>query len=574
MKNNDQSSLRKEYVSKFFKGNRSAYFTMLTASVLFSVLNLAVAWLLQQLVDNVSKVQGALPLYVLALLTAGIVLLILPLKALNYFSQPRFMKKALMQFKRFAFEKLSRKSIASFQSEVTATYLSAFSNDLTAIETNYLEKQFTLVFNTVLACGAVVLMLAYSPVLAVVAIGLCVMPLLASSFTGRYMEKAEKETSERNAGFAASLKDILSGFSVIKSFRAENSAIDLLEQSSMAVEDAKCRKRKLSVILSTIGGIAGISAQLGTFLVGAVLAQQGFGITPGMLFVFMDLTGAVITSVREMPELLASRRAALALVDKMALSLESNVRDEGKDIPNHLENGISVHNLRFGFEPDSEILHDINIDFETGKSYAIVGNSGSGKSTLLNLLMASRHDYEGTISFDGAELRDISSKSIYELVSMVEQNVFVFDASIRDNITMFRDFPTADVDRAIELSGLSRLINERGGDYLCGENGKNLSGGEKQRISIARSLLQKPSVLLADEVTAALDAETGYQVTGDILKLDGITRIVVTHALVESLLKHYDGIIVLKDGRIVESGTFDDLMDKKGYFYALYTVAQ
>ncbi len=101
-----------------------------------------------------------------------------------------------------------------------------------------------------------------------------------------------------------------------------------------------------------------------------------------------------------------------------------------------------------------------------------------------------------------------------------------------------------------------------------------MSGGEKQRIAIARSLLQKSSVLLADEVTAALDAQTAYQVTGDILKLDGITRIVVTHSLAESLLKQYDGIIVLKDGHIVESGMFDDLMDKKGYFYALYTVAQ
>ena len=130
------------------------------------------------------------------------------------------------------------------------------------------------------------------------------------------------------------------------------------------------------------------------------------------------------------------------------------------------------------------------------------------------------------------------------------------------------------MDRAIELSGLSRLINERGGDYLCGENGKNLSGGEKQRVAIARSLLQKSSVLLADEATSALDAETAYQVIGDILKLDGITRIVVTHSLSESLLKQYDGIIVMKDGHIVESGAFDDLMDKKGYFYALYTVAQ
>lgn len=574
MKNSGRSSVRREYISRFFKGNRPAYFGMLLSSALFGVLNLAVAWLIKVLIDCIDGENGAYSLGTLALMTAGLILAIIPLKGLDYTSEPRFMKKAMTQFKSFAFEKLVKKNMASFQSEATGVYLSAFSNDLASIEANYLEKQYILVFNTVWAAGATVLMILYSPILAAIAIVLCALPLLASLRAGAHMEKVEKEVSEKNAGFVASLKDILGGFSVIKSFRAEASAVELLEHSGTAVETAKCQKRKVSIILSTIGGIAGISAQLGTFLAGAVLKSFGFGITPGIIFIFLDLTGAVITSIREMPELLASRRAALGLVDKMARALETNVRDEGADIPNHLEKGILVRDLSFGYEPGNEILHGIDMEFKAGKSYAIVGASGSGKSTLLNLLMASRCDYEGTICYDDAELRGISGKSLYELVSMVEQNVFVFDASIRDNITMFRDFPAAEVDRAIELSGLSRLIEERGADYLCGENGKGLSGGEKQRISIARSLLQKSSVLLADEVTAALDARTAYQVTGDILKLDGITRIVVTHALVESLLKRYDGIIVLKDGHIIETGTFEELMDKKGYFYALYTVAQ
>ena len=570
----NDKSLRREYISTFFRGNKPAYCAMLLTSVLFSTLNLAAAWLIQQIVDNVSREPDALSLSALTVLTVGIILLIIPIKGLQYWAQPQFMKKALSQFKSFAFWRLTRKNIASFQSEAASTYISAFSNDLTSVETNYLEKQYAIVFNIVWAAGAVVLMLLYSPILAVIAIGLCALPFLASMREGARMERAERAVSEKNGEFTASLKDILSGFSVIKSFRAEDAAVSLLEQSSREVEAAKCRKRRIGVLLGMIGGVASFSAQMGTFLAGAVLAYLGWGITPGILFVFMDLTGAVITVVGEMPELLASRRAALGLVDKMAQTLELNVRDEGGDIPNCLGNGISVRNLCFGYEQDNEILHDINITFEAGCSYAVVGNSGSGKSTLLNLLMASHRDYKGTICYDNTELSAISSKSLYELVSMIEQNVFVFDASIRDNITMFRDFPAADVDRAIELSGLSRLIDERGGDYLCGENGKNLSGGEKQRIAIARSLLQKSSVLLADEVTASLDAETAYQVTADILKLDGITRIVVTHSLVESLLRQYDGIIVLKDGNIVESGMFDDLMEKKGYFYALYTVAQ
>ena len=121
---------------------------------------------------------------------------------------------------------------------------------------------------------------------------------------------------------------------------------------------------------------------------------------------------------------------------------------------------------------------------------------------------------------------------------------------------------------------LTELLQERGENYLCGENGKNLSGGEKQRISIARSLLKRSSVLLADEATAALDAQTAHQVTSDLLDLTGVTRIIVTHGLEESLLRRYDGILVLKDGRIAETGTFDELMEQKGYFYSLFTVSQ
>ena len=218
-------------------------------------------------------------------------------------------------------------------------------------------------------------------------------------------------------------------------------------------------------------------------------------------------------------------------------------------------------------------LANINCTFELGKKYAIVGASGSGKSTLLNLLMASYQSYDGKILYDDTELRNISSSNLYEIESIIQQNVFVFNATIKDNITMFRDFSEEQIDEATRLSGLSALIEEKGADYLCGENGSGLSGGEKQRISIARSLLKKSQVLLVDEATAALDAETAYQVSSAILGLDGVTSIVVTHALDEALLKRYDGIITLKNGSIVETGTFDELIAEKGYFYSLYTIS-
>lgn len=572
--NNKYKAERKKYTAQFYKKNHTTFLIALFSTLLTAALNLWIAWVMQQMIDSVSGVPGSLKLSVLAWCVASVIFAIIVLKGISYYSKPRFMKIAMTQYKDFAFHKLTKKSISTFNVENTANYISAFSNDATTIENGYLEMQFNILANAITLTGALVMMIAYSPIMTIVACLFFVLPIGVSYITGNRIEKAERTISEKNSELVATLKDSLSGFSVIKSFKAENAISGLFTKSNTAVEQAKCNKRKLVTIISGLAGVAGVTAQLGTFLVGAFLALSGWGITPGILIVFIDLTANVINPIRELPEQLASKKAAIALIDKLADSLDDNVREEGTHIPKQLNNGITLKNVTFGYEANCNILHDINTTFDAGKKYAIVGASGSGKSTLLNLLMASHGNYSGEICYDGYEVKNISSESLYDIVSMIQQNVFVFNASIRDNITMFHEFPKVEVDRAIEISGLSKLIADRGEEYLCGENGSGLSGGEKQRISIARSLLKKSQVLLVDEATAALDAETAYQVSSAILSLNDITSIIVTHSLDEGLLKQYDGIITLKNGSIVEAGTFDELIAEKGYFYSLFTISQ
>jgi len=337
---------------------------------------------------------------------------------------------------------------------------------------------------------------------------------------------------------------------------------------------AQSRKHKMNILVQMFGSVAGIAAQLGVFLFGAYLAMSGKGITAGTTLIFVQLMNYVLSPIGTIPTCIAERKAAKALIEKIANALNANVREESENEHHKMERSIVVKDLSFGYEPEKQVLKNINCTFELGKKYAIVGASGSGKSTLLNLLMASHQNYDGTICYDDTELREINSSNLYEMESIIQQNVFVFNATIKDNITMFRDFSEEQINEAIRLSGLSALIEEKGTDYLCGENGSGLSGGEKQRISIARSLLKKSQVLLVDEATAALDAETAYQVSNAILGLDGVTSIVVTHSLEEGLLKQYDGIITLKNGVIVETGTFDELIAEKGYFYSLFTISQ
>ena len=525
--------LKKQLSAQFYRRNIPVLCVAVFGALVSGSLNLILSWIMQQLIDAASGVPGALAIGTLAKISGGFVLLCVAAFLLDYISQPRFIERAMRQYKDFAFQKLMEKSISSFRDESTAAYLSALTNDAGSIEADYLAQQLSLITKTVTFIGALAMMLWYSPVMTAIAIGVTILPLVASLLTGNKLQEAEKRVSERNKDFTAALHDCLSGFSVVKSFKAEKEVYKLFAESNRALEGDKFSKRRIKILVGMIGAVTGIFAQLGVFLIGAYLALSGYGLTPGVVIIFVNLMNFMIQPIAELPGLLASRKAALGLIGKLATALEKNPASGGSAALSRLEKGIRLEQVSFSYDGEKDVLHEISAEFKVGKAYAIVGGSGSGKSTLLHLLMAGSREYAGSILLDGTELRSIAPESLYETISAVQQNVFVFNASIKDNVSMFRSFPQQELDEAMRRAHLMGLIAERGEGYLCGEGGSGLSGGEKQRISIARSLLKKSSVLLADEVTASLDAQTAHQVTNDILDLHGMTRIIVTHTLEE-----------------------------------------
>lgn len=416
------------------------------------------------------------------------------------------------------------------------------------------------------------MMIWYSPLLAAVAIVLGVLPVVVAVVTGGTLAEREKTVSDRNEGFMAQIKDLLNGFSVIKSFKAEGETQKRFNASSQAVEDAKYRRRWCEAVIGEASGLCGLVMQMGIFFVGAYLAIRG-DITAGTVIIFVNLSGYLLNTINIVPKYWAARKAAAGLVEKLAQVTEEHAGRAGDPIPAKLEDAITLENVTFGYEPEKPVLQDLSMKLEAGKKYALVGASGSGKSTLLNLLMGAYDGYTGSIAIDGKELREVDTDSLYDVMSLIGQNVFLFDDTLYQNITMFRDFPEDKLELAVHRSGLDGLIEAKGESYRCGENGNGLSGGERQRVSIARCLMRETPVLLLDEATAALDNQTAFAVTDAILHLDGLTRVVVTHRLEEALLEQYDGIFVLRNGRVCEAGRFGALMDRKEYFYSLYTVA-
>ena len=572
MKTKQNKKKNREFIHQLYYKNRINFIVTIILTIAMSSLNLMISWLIQQIMDCTAN-QDMQALVRSAWIVIIVVVIYTIANVMYRAVYPRFLQRAMQQYRDYAFSRLTQKSLRSFSKEGTALYVSALTNDCTSIENNYLAATFTLIELLFCFLGALIMMLYYSPMMLVLAVALSFLPVAVSMTAGNRLTEQEKEISKKNERFVSIVNELLSGFPVIKSFRAETQASRLFSQRNEQAEEAKKNKRRTEQLISLLANDAGIIAQMGIFLAGAWLAISNKGVTAGVVIVFVQLMNYILNPISQVPLLWSNRKAAIALMEKLSDALSENVREEGREKLNGFSEKIEVKDLTYGYEPESPVLKDLDVQFDAGKSYAIVGGSGSGKSTLLNLLMGGSSNYQGEICIDSVSIKNIESESLYQLMTSVQQNVFVFNDTIRNNVTMFHEFPDKEVTLALERSGLSEFIEKRGEDFVCGENGANLSGGERQRISIARALLRKSPILLVDEATAALDAATARAVSFSILNLVGMTRIVVTHRLEEAILRRYDKILVMKNGTICEQGNFDTLMQQKGQFYSLFQIA-
>lgn len=583
----------------FFKGNRKNLFMAVLGTTVLSVGILSVPQLMQILIDFLSG-NRRYSMHQIILMAVAVLLMVSFSGLCTYYFRTKFSTKAVFQYRKMAYHYLSKKKVTEFYGQNTAVYLSALNTDLQKIKEDFLDQIPILSQIVICGIGAVLVMIRYNFFLAMMACLISLIPFFAALFSGRNMEKIEENLSKENAEYLAFLKDFAIGFTIIKSYKVEGIFSALHDKICQKVE-ARMEEREKSVEkINYFAAISGYITQFAILLLCAVVAYRSKSISVGTVLAFSRLINYIIDPVTELPGMLSKARTAYALSEQFWEKIGKGEQEEQQeqqqksgeivkdgyhqhtDTDSHekalpipaLQGDICFSHLSFSYIPEKQVLKDFTLRVKEGEKLILLGASGSGKSSILKLLMGIERSQGGEISIGNSQLSTLPEESLFRSISYIQQEVFIFDGSIYENITLFQKYSEEELKQVIEKSGLKNLILEKGLDYPCGENGAALSGGERQRINIARSLLRKTPILLADEITAALDKEKSYLVLDSLLSLENITEILVLHDLDSRILSRVDRICVLKEGEIVEEGIFSELMEKKGYFYSLFMMEQ
>ena len=481
----------------FYKNNHVNFILALVGSIGKSLIAVAIAFLLKDFIDiaiggNMEDLKGMMLNFVMFLVVMAAD------EVVTFLFTNRFIQKGMRQYKEEVYCRVMDKDIGTFMKESTSDYISGLTNDAASIELNYLQGIFQIITFVMMFLAGLLAMAYLNLLLTFCVIFASLLPILVSVCFGKRLSAVEQLTSSSNASFVGLIKDVLSGFSVIKSFQAEKEVFHNFSKENIQVETHKKQRRDLIGIITVISSICGFMVNLVVFGFGSYLTLQGV-ISAGTVIAFIQLLNYIISPIEQLPPLIGSRKAAEGLIQKAELNCYKEPSETSLKEVREFKEAIRLRDVSFSYEKGTPVLSHIT--------------------------------------------------------------------------TTFKQFPENDIEEAVAKAGLKELLFQKGYEYSCGENGCALSGGEKQRISIARSLIKKTPILFMDEATAALDQVTGHMIEDAILKIRDLTSIIITHKLDEQLLRQYDRILVLHNGWLREEGTFDELYAKKDYFYSLYTIA-
>ena len=550
------------------KYHKKSFYTFMIFNILVPLTNIAFAYSIKIIIDSgMSQNREALTQ---AILIGAIVIFIYA--SLNFISlrlRNKLVRQIMSRYKNKVFKSILDRDYREFSKEKSGKFISILTENMKKIEQDYLHQYFNISKNISLMIFSLVAMFTGNWFLTLLVIIASMIPMMISGFIGQKSASLQNSSMIADQKYLAKVKDILAGFLVIKSFNVKEAIRQDYKNESEKLDEIYFIKGKFDVLANVISQLSGMIVFLVAFGGGMYLVFGGHT-TIGSVTAIVQLVNFVVMPLNEIGMGMSKFREGQATLD--AFDVKDVTELQTGETKEYFDDVISFSNIDFSYpNAEEKIFNNLSLQIKKGEKIAIVGMSGSGKSTLLNLLLRFYDVTSGYISIDNQDLQAISAESLYNLMTIVQQDVYIFDDTLKANITLSQSFTEDDIKKAVQQSGLESYIleNELGLQTLCGENGSNLSGGERQRLSIARALIRKTPILLLDEATSSLDNKVTTEIENSILEIQDLTVLVVTHKLNKSMLKKYNRILFMKNGVIVEDGSFDNLMDRKGEFYKL-----
>ena len=559
-------------MKQLIKNHQKAFYAFMIFNILVPLTNIAFAYSIKGIIDSgMSQNEDALTQAVLV--GASVIFIYAGLNFISLRLRNKLVRQIMSRYKNKVFQSILDSDYRDFSKEKSGKFISVLTENMKKIEQDYLHQYFNISKNLSLMIFSLLAMFIGNWFLTLLVIIASIIPMMISGFIGQKSASLQKRAMIADQKYLAKVKDILAGFLVIKSFNVKEAIRQDYRNESEKLDEIYFMKGKFDVLANVISQLSGMIVFLVAFGGGMYLVFNGYT-TIGSVTAIVQLVNFVVMPLNEVGMGMSKFREGQATLD--AFEVKDVIELQTGKTKEYFDDVISFSNIDFSYpNTEEKIFNHLSLKVQKGEKIAIVGMSGSGKSTLLNLLLRFYDVTSGHISIDNQDIQAISAESLYNLMTIVQQDVYIFDDTLRANITLNQSFTDEEIKKAVQQSGLESYVleNELGLQALCGENGSNLSGGQKQRVSIARALIRKTPILLLDEATSSLDNQVTTEIESSILDVQNLTALVVTHKLNENILKKYDRILFMKDGVIVEDGSFSDLMDRRGEFYKLFELS-
>jgi len=552
---------------------------------LIGALELLKPWPLKVVIDNVLQgaplpwaiAAGWAPGALLVAASAALVLIYVTLAVLAVVTNHATIKigqNMVNDLRRDLYGHLQRLSLAFHTRREVGDLLYRVTTDTYAIQTLTMNGLFPILSALVLLGGMFLVMVRMDVLLTILALSVCPLLFVSIALLGARITTAATHARQRESAVYSLAQRAMSAIRVVQAFTAEE---DEQRKFTAASQESLAAGLRLYTVQTLYSGTVNVVIALGTAVVVWVGARHVLAgtLTVGELVVFTAYLASLygpINSILQTYGLLQSAKVGVGRVFEI-LNVERDLADGSRAFPASGARGdVAWSGVCFEYVPGQPVLHDVTLHVRRGERIAIVGPTGAGKSTLLGLLPRFYDPRAGQVLIDGVDVREFRLCELRRQIAMVLQPPLVFPCSVRDNIAYGR--PEASLDEVMEVARLACIDGfirqlPQGYETLVGEQGATLSEGEKQRLTIARAMLRDAPILILDEPTSSIDAETEARIIEGIERLTaGKTTFVIAHRL--STVRHADRIVVVRKGQIVEQGTFAQLIRRQGPFAALY----